>query len=276
MSDKILLKNAKAIFEPHIMSGKAPPFIHHMDRMKGEGISNFHENPEILWFVGGKGFVIYDNRKLPVGPGDTVVINSYAVHQVVSEEELVYFCLIIDKDFCRQHAVDISTVQFAEQLRDRQLDALLSRVVEERGHSKPFAYTAMMTAVLEVLLYLCRNYSTLRTEPVLVDSSQHKLVGEAIRYIKEHIAEKLTVDDLAACVGLSKFYFLREFKRLTGFTPVSYINVLRCEYAKELLRSGKYKVKDVAALSGFENDSYFANVFKRHTGILPSQFCAER
>lgn len=276
MSDKILLKHAKAIFEPHIMPERLPPFIHHMNRSKGAGISNFHENPEILWFVGGKGYVLYDDRKLPVGAGDTVVVNPYAVHQVVSDEELVYFCLIIDKDFCRQHAVDIRELQFTEQIRDAQLDELLSRVVEERGRSKPFAYTAMMASALEVLLYLCRNYSAPRTAPVPVDSSERKLVGAAIHYIKDHIAEKLTVDDIAASVGLSKYYFLREFKRLTGFTPVSYINILRCEYAKELLRNGKYKVREVAVMCGFENDSYFANVFKKHTGMLPSQFLTER
>ena len=276
MSNKILLKHANAIFEPHILPEKAPPFIHHMNRMKGQGISNFHENPEVLWFIGGKGHVLYDGRWLPVGPGDTVVINPYAVHQVVSEEELVYFCLIIDKDFCRLHAVDIKALQFTEQLRDERLDALLSRVVEERGHSKPFAYTAMMAAVLDVLLYLCRNYSTPRTAPLPVDGSERKLVGAAIHYIKENIASKLTVDDIAASVGLSKYYFLREFKRLTGYTPVSYINILRCEYAKELLRSGKHKVREVAVMCGFENDSYFANVFKKHTGMLPSHFFAER
>ena len=189
---------------------------------------------------------------------------------------LVYFCLIIDKDFCRLHAVDIGNLHFQEQIRDEQLNKLISRVVEERGRSKSFAYTAMMAAVLEVLLYLCRNYSGPRTTPLPVSSSERKLVGAAIQYIKEHIAAKLTVDDIAANVGLSKYYFLREFKRLTGFTPVTYINVLRCEYAKELLRSGKHKVREVAVLCGFENDSYFANVFKKHTGMLPSQFLNDR
>lgn len=272
MSNKILLMNTNAIFEPHIMPEKKPPFIHHMNSMQGSGIFNFHENPELLWFTGGEGLVVYDNRQLPVGPGDTVVVNPYVVHQVVAETELEYFCLIVDKDFCRHHSIDIGSLHFTEQLRDEKLDGLMRRVIAERDEAVPFAHTGIMAAVLEVMLYLCRSYSSPRTEPLPLDGSDRKYVQAAIRYIKDNIAAKLTVDDIAASVGLSKYYFLREFKRVTGYTPVSYINILRCEYAKELLRSGKHRVREVAFLCGFENDSYFASVFKRYTGQLPSQF----
>ena len=69
-----------------------------------------------------------------------------------------------------------------------------------------------------------------------------------------------------------KYHFLREFKKKTGFTLSNYINIIRCKYAKELLYSGKYTVKEVALLCSFDNFSYFTNVFKKHTGSLPSDY----
>jgi AraC-like DNA-binding protein/uncharacterized protein (DUF3820 family) len=85
-------------------------------------------------------------------------------------------------------------------------------------------------------------------------------------YIKENLTKKLTLDEIAANVGLSKYYFLRQFKKITGYTVIDYVNIIRCEYAQELLRSEKYKVKEVALLCGFDNFSYFTNVYKKYTG----------
>lgn len=78
--------------------------------------------------------------------------------------------------------------------------------------------------------------------------------------------------DLFSAVGLSEYHFMREFKKTMGHTLSSYINILRCEEAKLLLQSGQYQIKEVALLCGFEVESYFAKVFRKYTGMLPSEF----
>lgn len=89
--------------------------------------------------------------------------------------------------------------------------------------------------------------------------------------MKANFAQRLTSDEIAASAGLSKFHFLREFKRITGRTPTHYLNAIRCEYARSLLKSGRYSVKEAAFLCGFTNNSYFSSVFLKYTGMLPSQ-----
>jgi predicted AAA+ superfamily ATPase len=78
--------------------------------------------------------------------------------------------------------------------------------------------------------------------------SSFEFVRKAMEYIKEHIGEKLTVSDIAANAGFSKFYFLRRFRESTGMTVVEYVNTLRCERAKEMLNSGQRDAANMVLL----------------------------
>ena len=57
---------------------------------------------------------------------------------------------------------------------------------------------------------------------------------------------------------------------VTGYSPISFLNLLRCTRAQEYLTSGRFNVSETAALCGFENLSYFSRTYKKHMGMLPS------
>ena len=69
---------------------------------------------------------------------------------------------------------------------------------------------------------------------------------------------------------LSKYYFCRIFKNITGSTVIKYLNMYRCMKARELLSSGKYTVSEAALECGFENMSYFSKTYKAYSGSVPS------
>jgi len=95
-------------------------------------------------------------------------------------------------------------------------------------------------------------------------------VKEAIRYIKENYSKNIGVKDICQAAGLSRAYFSRIFKQITGFTVVNYVNLVRCQSAAKMLRTGKYKVKTVAEQCGFTNYSYFSLTYKKVMGKLPT------
>ena len=272
MDNKIMLNSSKAIFEPHIRPERELPFMFHMNITQSSHVCNFHENIELLYFMQGNGHVEYDSKSYPVRAGDLIVVNTYAVHQVVSEETLTYFCLIIDSSFCKYNNIDVSTLHFTELIRDDRFTPLFRQVIDERNDQKPFKNTAIKLAVLEILLLLCRNYSSPQVANAPIKDSSQKHIRSAILYIKQNFSRKLTVEEVASATGLSKYHFMREFKRCTGCTLTDYVNFIRCERAKELLQTGQYKVKNVAFLCGFESESYFTSVFKKYTAALPSEF----
>lgn len=275
MNNKILPIAHGTIFESHIRSDNKQPFIYHFGHTTGHRISNFHENLELIYFTHGEGHVEYNDHRHPVRENDLIVVNSFAIHQIVSTTPINFFCLIIDNSFCKYHDIDISSLQFNEHVNDPQLTTLFRRLLRELSSQNPFRDTAFKAAVLDILLLLCRSYS----KPQGVRSPNVKAsqacAYSAIEYIKKHISEKMTVEEIASAVGLSQYYFMREFKRFTGCTLTNYIKLIRCEYAKELLMTRKYKIKEIAALCGFDNESYFTNIFKKHTGVCPSDYAKD-
>lgn len=98
-------------------------------------------------------------------------------------------------------------------------------------------------------------------------------IERVVVYIREHITEELFLDDLAKTVHLSTSQFKQKFCHIVGVPPRTYINERKVEYAKKLLLEG-HSVTDTAMKLGFNNSSYFATVFKKHTMQTPREYVA--
>ncbi|WP_116952421.1 helix-turn-helix domain-containing protein [Jiangella endophytica] len=99
----------------------------------------------------------------------------------------------------------------------------------------------------------------------------HVLLDRVADVVEARLGDPLTVDDLAAAATLSPFHFARSFKASTGLAPHEYVTSRRMERAKSLLLSSRLSVPEVAYAVGLTNVSHFRRVFRRHTGLLPSQ-----
>ena len=273
MNDNILLNAPNVRFETHRSSTPEFPFIFHPRVTRLKSVFGIHENLELLCFLDGEGHVLYDGMRLAVRKGDIVAVNSYTPHRIVSDSNLPHFCLIIDKRFCVYHDIDPSQLTFQPLIRDDpQVSALFRQVMDTyENREGPLGSARIKSAVLNLLLHLCLHHSTPRTVDRLTQDPSLGHIHRAIGFMKANLSQKLTVDQIAASAGLSKFHFLREFKRITGYTLIDYLNTIRCDYARSLLERGQYSVKETAFLCGFTNCSYFSSVFRRHTGLLPSQ-----
>lgn len=271
MNNNILLP-PKVKFETHDRATADFPFIIKQHKDHSKSMFGIHENLELLLFLDGEGDVLYDAERCKVRKGDIVIVNSYTIHQVVSEGELPIFCLIIDRKFCQYNGIDPMALLFRKAIRgDDRLSALFRKMMDAyEAREEQFGNPAFKSAVLELLLYLCRHYSQPRSEDMSKAPALEN-VRRAVVYMKANFAQKIALEDIAASAGLSKFHFLREFKRITGRTPNHYLNAIRCIHARRLLESGRHSVKEAAFLSGFTNHSHFSNVFHRYIGVLPSQ-----
>ena len=271
MNHNILPSFDKTRYESHFLAQSNLPFIYHRDTVLRPDIGcvpNLHLNLELLYFLEGRGSVVCDGTAFAVEPGDLVVINSYVVHTVTSPDRVEYDCLIVDNDFCAD-SLDRMGLQFTPLVRSETAGRLFEQVVREYNSRDAFRDAGIRCAVQQLLLFLCRNYSRPKP-PDEKHSTILEAVWTAVEYMKQNLGRKLTVEQIAASAGFSKYYFLRLFKDRTGYTVTQYLNLLRCDRARQLLRSG-CTVKETAALCGFENSSYFIKVFKTQTGISPGE-----
>jgi len=79
---------------------------------------------------------------------------------------------------------------------------------------------------------------------------------------------------MAAAAGLSRFHFLRRFKRATGTTPWRYLTDLRLAKAKSLLADPAQGVAEAAAAAGYADPAHFSRLFRQRTGRTPSAYRA--
>lgn len=80
------------------------------------------------------------------------------------------------------------------------------------------------------------------------------------------------IQEMVSRSCLSQAYFRRIFKQQYGCTVVEFINRLRIDYAKSLIESDRYSIKEISFMAGFEDEKYFSQVFKKVAGIQPSKY----
>lgn len=102
-------------------------------------------------------------------------------------------------------------------------------------------------------------------------SDARSLVDQAISYIEQNLQHNLSVGDCAKSVHLSPSYFSNLFKKEIGMTLAQYIIAKRMEKAKIMLLEGM-QVQDIAISLGYEDRPYFSELFKRHSGMTPTEF----
>ncbi len=268
------------IYETHILPPQLPFIFHrgiHLTPTNSaeKGMSNWHENIEILYVREGSGRVMNDGESYPALAGDLAVIGANGVHDVSPDAlGIRYDCLIIDRAFCLSNYVDTSALRFVPLFQDGEIAALFDVLDREYGGGEEESYRVqtVRAAVLSVLARLCRRYSSPSSGER--DTRGIASIKRAISYIRAHPEAALTLKEVSARVGLSKYHFAREFRRIAGYTFVTYVNIVRCERAKRLLTEGTMTIGEIAAASGFSSPSYFTRIFREHVGMLPGAYRA--
>lgn len=146
----------------------------------------------------------------------------------------------------------------------------LARAMDEDAatNNRLFAEALGLAAALEIL---AKSVPVETGKPPLGTLSRHqaKIVHD---YIEEHLAQDISLDQLAALSGLTRFHFSRSFKATFGSPPYQYVIMRRLEKAKELLARTGMEIDSVATTVGFHSLAQFKRAFQANTGITPRQF----
>lgn len=104
------------------------------------------------------------------------------------------------------------------------------------------------------------------------DQSATKIVRDALNYIKKHYNENISLTDVAEHVNVNKSYLCDVFKKEQNVTIINYMTNLRIEKAKELLVHTDMKMYEISVEVGYNDYTYFSQIFKRNTGSTLSEF----
>ena len=107
--------------------------------------------------------------------------------------------------------------------------------------------------------------------PYLPTRKQQR-IAPVLEYISGNYHTQIKNDTLAALIGVSNVYFRKLFVQVTGMSPIAYVNSLRIERAKEMLKSDYGSLSDVAQSLGYANLYDFSRAFKKRVGVSPSAY----
>ena len=112
-----------------------------------------------------------------------------------------------------------------------------------------------------------------KIEQIQVKGNNDALMERVMKYINEHLADPdLNVEKLTEDVGISRAQLHRKMKEITGVSSGEFIRNLRLEQAARLIEEGQINITQVAYSVGFNNQTHFSTVFKKHYGMSPSEY----
>ena len=264
-------------YENHKLEDKEIPFIYKQDTiLPTKGIprsSNWHENIELVYVIGGSGIVSNNGHPIHVEKGDVVVINANHLHSLSAiDETLLYRYLIVDRSFCLANCIDSSALSFETHIKDHKLQEIMEELhAAYTTNELQYRSLTVRSVVLRIMTLLCNAYSAPLRESLSPDRTV-SYVKQAITYIRASFDKDFSLDDVADFVGVNKCYLSREFHKYTGYPFVAYVNLTRCKMACRLLSKERLSISEVGQRCGFPNRSYFAKCFKRYIGVLPAEY----
>ena len=208
----------------------------------------------------------------------------------LQEEELLKRFRKLDQDGCLQILQEIIAERFLalggdlDTLRDYALELaiMLNRTAVERGaesknllkdNGQLINKLESLQIPEEIIHWLEGLITSLvETEKEQEDQQENFIINEVMRYLNDNYMRSLSLVDIAKQVYITPAHLSAVFKKEVGLTVMEFLTKIRIKKAQELLRKPEYNVVESARATGYFDPSYFTKVFKRETGISPSDY----
>jgi two-component system response regulator YesN len=140
---------------------------------------------------------------------------------------------------------------------ENTLSSLVGKIKEEDNDYERLRKTRSVTG--EELIPLPRSVN-------------NHVVDNAISFIATNFGKPVGLQEAATFLGLSESHLSRLFKEVTGLNFLQYLNAWRINKSVEMMKDPKRNIGEIATSCGFPTPGYFAKIFKRFSGVTPTQF----
>jgi AraC family transcriptional regulator len=172
-------------------------------------------------------------------------------------------------------AVPARSIRYSGGVRDELINQIGLSVLSEM--MCPTSAGRMLVETSSLLLAARLVHAHAETELIrLPIQSRHPLDERRLRrvlaYIEDHLAENITVADLANVACLSIFHFTRAFSAAMGVPPHRYVSQRRLESAKVMIATGRASLREIALACRFSSETSFTRAFRRAIGMTPAAY----
>jgi AraC-like DNA-binding protein len=222
----------------------------------------------------------YRGAKHRTPTGGLILLNPVEPHtgEAATEAGFVYRAMYPEAELLQQIASDISErprdVPFfpTPVVHDKLLVGEILALHKALENAAPTL--EQESRFLWTLGHLILRHADSRPPVKSIRAERHE-VRRIRRYLDEHYADDVTLEQLASLVHWSPFYLLRVFRREVGLPPHAYLENVRVRRAQDLLLRG-LPLAQIAYDTGFSSQSHLTNSFKRHIAVTPGQYAQQR
>jgi len=177
----------------------------------------------------------------------------------------------VKKDFVKNFYWN--TISSINNIRMSLMSGETDKKLEYSELSGLYGLIEKCTSADELNTLLDESARSVTTRVNSYNNKSIKLVlRKAVEYLQAHYQEQVTLNEVAEHTFVSTYYISRMFKREMGKNFVDYLNEIRIEKAKEMLKDVRFKTYEVAEKVGIPDAHYFSRLFKKYAGVTPTEF----
>lgn len=245
---------------------------------------HWHESLEFQLILQGSISLSCNGQTETLHPGDVFFASWCIPHRAVGfVDGTHYYVLQVDPAWLLVEEGDLRLSRYRDILmvhspafecfvrQDAQVNSLIRQIISAYK-ARQFGWEIQIKGLfLSLLSLFFGSYCHLIGSPsgILQYDSSLRYTRKVLTYVANHYADNISLDCIAAEIGLTKSYLCRLFRQHTGSSIMSYVNRLRCYQAIYLMETGS-SVTQAALSVGFNDYNYFSRIFKRVIGCRPS------
>lgn len=224
-----------------------------------ERAAGFPDQHQLLWVTQGAGLFTYGDRQELLCAGDGIFLRRGTPHTYRPQGDVfaTRWCTFTMPESLLSY---LSVGEFLRFRVDASLEAETAAL-----ESFACADSTPLSRSAAVYTYVTEFFAS-------VNQARISPAERAHRFLEQHYAEPLTLDDVAAAVGLGRYRLCHLYRQQRGASPMEDLAAIRVLKAKRLLALLDISVTEVAFMTGFDSPSYFAYCFRRAVGCSPSEY----
>ena len=214
---------------------------------------------DLTYLLSGTMEYYYNDERIRLQSGDAILFPPGAKRQRTFEKGDVFYA-----SFNIQFSNDFTPTLSGYLPKSVTRNTLFFlEMFQKEYHSVSDVQYEQCVALFSFLYHQLIETHALRQNPHIIKAKQ---------YIEDHIAEKITLENLSAHIHLTPQYLSTLFRAETGQTIIEFINLRRVDFAKRLMVVYDFPLSEIAARAGFSDYPNFSRIFKRIVGVSPMQY----
>lgn len=261
---------------------------------------HWHDTAEIIVVKKGSGIIYLDMRALRCMEGDFVLVMPGHLHAILPEKKdghmvrMEYENIIFSTSLLLARQPEMTSIMIETFLKGDYTPEMLHFTSRQRWHDnarliieetdllcsqKPEGYQIAVRGNLLRLFYLIVSRTGKGTsDPGAGRTHARNQAGRIekikliVKYVEQHFAEPITIDDMAKLLGYSQSHFMKFFRENMGTSFIAWLDRYRLSMAARMLTLTDAGILQISTDSGYSSLSYFNRSFKARYGMTPSQY----